>query len=125
MKRKNDMMRQLMAQSSLSAASFWSEVFTRAISYLGVVILAVLILSTTLNATVEQLEQICLYVAIGLAVLWCIPFVRLTRMRLRDAGFTPKTYLWLLLPVLGWIIFAGFMCAKSKEQAQDAPKKVL
>ena len=33
---------------------------------------------------------------------------------LRDAGFTAKSYLWLLLPVVGWLIFiVKRLCARS------------
>ena len=125
MKRKENILYQLNANRCLSVASFWSEVFTRALSYMGAVIVAVLILCTTVPGTEEELNQLCIYVSIALAVLWCIPFIRLTRMRLRDAGIGPKAYLWLLLPVLGWIVFGCLMCAKGQLHTPESSVEVL
>ena len=125
MKRKDNILYQLNAQRCLSVTGFWSEVLTRAISYLGAVIIMVLILCTTVKGTEEELNRLCIYGAIVLAVVWCIPFVRLTRMRLRDAGIGPKAYLWLLLPVVGWIVFACLMCAKGQLHTPESSVEVL
>ena len=61
----------------------------------------------------------------ALAVLWAIPFIRITRMRLRDAGISVKAYFWLLLPVIGWIVFAVLMCVKGKPQNPETAVEVL
>ena len=91
----------------------------------AIMIIMVLILCTTVKGTEEELNRLCIYGAIALAVVWCIPFVRLTRMRLRDAGIGPKAYLWLLLPVVGWIIFACLMCAKGQLHTPESSVEVL
>lgn len=125
MKRKDNILHQLKANRRLSVATFWLEVGSRAISFFCAMIFMVIILSATVQATVQELNRICIYAAVGLGVLWSIPFIRLTRMRLRDAGFSPKAYLWLLLPVLGLIVFAGLMCAKGKPQSPESAIEVL
>ena len=125
MKRKENILYQLNAQRCLSVASFWSEVFTRALSYMGAVIVTVLILCITVPGTEDELNLLCIYASIALAVLWCIPFIRLTRMRLRDAGIGPKAYLWLLLPGVGLVIFACLMCAKGKLHTPESSVEVL
>ena len=125
MKRKDNILHRLKANRRLSVASFWQEVGTRAISYFCTVIVMVIILSVTVQATVEELNRICIFGGFGLGVLWCIPFIRLTRMRLRDAGYSARAYLWLLLPVLGWFVFACLMCAKGKPQSAESAIEVL
>ena len=125
MKRKDDILRQLKKNRRMSVATFWMEVGTRAISYLCALLVMTMILSAALPGTVEQVNQICIYAAIGLALLWAFPFIRFTRMRLRDIGFGPKAYWWLLLPVIGWILFAGLMCKKGTPQNAESAVEVL
>ncbi len=125
MKRKNDILRQLKKNQRMSVSTFWMEAGTRAISYLSALMVMVMILSAALPGTVEQINQICIYAAIGLALLWTIPFVRFTRMRLRDTGRSPKAYFWLLLPVIGWVIFAGLMCVKGMPRSPESSVHVL
>lgn len=125
MKRKDDILRQLKKNRRMSVATFWMEVGTRAISYLCALLVMTMILSAALPGTVEQVNQICIYAAIGLALVWAIPFIRFTRMRLRDIGFGPKAYWWLLLPVIGWILFAGLMCKKGTPQNAESAVEVL
>jgi uncharacterized membrane protein YhaH (DUF805 family) len=125
MKRKDDILRKLKKNRRMSVGTFWMEVGTRAVSYLCAVIVMTMILSAVLPGSVRQVNQICIYAAIGLATIWAIPFIRFTRMRLRDIGFSPKAYLWLLLPVIGWIVFAGLMCRKGTPQTPESAVEVL
>ncbi len=125
MKRKDDILRQLKANRRMSVGSFWAEAGIRAVTYLCAVVVMTIILSVTISASTEQINRICIYASIVMAVLWCIPFIRLTRMRLRDAGFSTKAYLWLLLPVIGWLVFAGLMCAKGQLQKPESAVEVL
>lgn len=107
------LVRKLKGAERMSVSIFWSECGVSVISYLCAVIVLVMILSVTVKASVEKLSLISEYAACGLAVLWCIPIARNTRYRLRDAGYTAKAYLWLLLPVIGWVIFLALLCKKS------------
>ena len=125
MKRKNNILYQLKKNRRMSVSTFWMEAGTRAISYLCALLVMTMILSATLQGTVERVNQICVYAAIGLAVLWTIPFIRFTRMRLRDIGFGPKAYFWLLLPVAGWLVFAGLMLKKGTPQNAESAVEVL
>ena len=112
-KRKYTLLRKLQASRRMTASMFWSEFAVKVISYLCALIILMMILSVTLPVSAERLSEIMDYVAIVVAVLWCIPIARNTRFRLRDAGYTPKAYLWLLLPVIGWIAFIVILFAKS------------
>ena len=125
MKRKNDILRQLKKNRRMSRATFWMEAGTRAVSYLCAVIVMTMILSAALPGSVEQVNRACIYAAIGLGLLWAVPFIRFTRMRLRDLECSPKTYFWLLLPVVGWLVFAGLMLKKGKPQNAESAVEVL
>ena len=112
-KRKYTILRKLQASRRMTCGMFWSECAVTVISYLCSLIILMMILSVALPVSSERLSEIMNYVAIALALLWCIPIARNTRFRLRDAGYGPKAYLWLLLPVIGWLIFIVILFAKS------------
>ena len=112
-KRKYTIRRKLQASRRMTASLVWSECAVTVISYLCSLIILMMILSVALPVSSERLSEIMNYVAIALALLWCIPIARNTRFRLRDAGYGPKAYLWLLLPVIGWLIFIVILFAKS------------
>lgn len=116
---KYPILRRLKNKETMSAAMFWSEFFMKVISYFCAVILMVIVLSVVLDLSTEKLSLIAEYVAIGMIPLWCIPIARNTKCRLRDAGYTAKAYLWLLLPVVGWAVFIVLMCAKSQPRKPD------
>lgn len=116
MRRGNAWLRRKLKQKlSMTPSVFWSEFGVKMISYLCVAILMAMVLSAVLPMSTEQITRIVEYAALGLAVLWCIPIARNTRYRLRDAGYTAKAYLWLLLPIVGWLIFIALLFAKSKQ----------
>ena len=119
-KRKYTILRKLKASRRMTASLFWSEFAISVISYLCALIILMMILSAILPVSAERLSEIMDYVAIGVAILWCIPIARNSRFRLRDAGYGPKAYLWLLLPVVGWIIFILLMFAKSIPATADS-----
>ena len=107
-------MRKLEGPRKMSAASFWSECGIKVINWLCTVIVLAMILSAALPLPVAELTRIVEYTALAMALLWLIPIARNTRYRLRDAGYGPKAYLWLLLPLIGWLIFIVLMFAGSK-----------
>ena len=109
----------------MSVGTFWMEVGTRAISYFCAVLIMTMVLSSVLDLDTVQINRICIYASAALAVLWAIPIIRITRMRLRDAGISVKAYFWLLLPVIGWIVFAVLMCVKGKPQNPETAVEVL
>lgn len=116
--------RKLKQKQRMSVGRFWSECGVKVISYLCAVIVMTMVLSVVLKVSTERLTQIVEYSACALAVLWCIPIVRNTRYRLRDAGYTAKAYLWLLLPVIGWLVFVALLCAKGKPEQKREGKYV-
>lgn len=117
--KKYKQMRKLEGPRKMSVAMFWSEFGMKIISWLCAVIMLTMILSTVLPLPLEQLVQIAEYTALGMAILWLIPIARNTRYRLRDAGYTAKAYFWLLLPVVGWLVFIVLMCIKRKPQSNS------
>ena len=119
-KRKYTILRKLQASRRMTSGMFWSEFAVTAISYLCSLIILLMILSVALPVSAERLSELMDYIAIVVAVLWCIPIARNTRFRLRDAGYGPKAYLWLLLPVIGWIVFIALMFAKSIPATADS-----
>ena len=116
LKGNNWLRHKLKQKQRMGVARFWSECGVQLISYLCASIIMTMVLSVTVKVSTERLTRIVEYCACGLAVLWCIPIIRNTRFRLRDAGYTAKSYLWLLLPIVGWIIFIARLFAKSAEQ---------
>lgn len=48
-----------------------------------------------------------------------IPGLAITVRRLRDAGYSWLSYFWLLLPIVGWIIFIVRLCKKSTCAIED------
>ena len=119
-KRKYTILRKLQASRRMTSGMFWSEFAVTAISYLCSLIILLMILSVALPVSAERLSELMDYIAIFVAALWCIPIARNTRFRLRDAGYGPKAYLWLLLPVIGWIVFIALMFAKSIPSTADS-----
>ena len=119
-KRKYTILRKLQASRRMTSGMFWSEFAVTAISYLCSLIILLMILSVALPVSAERLSELMDYIAIVVAVLWCIPIARNTRFRLRDAGYGPKAYLWLLLPVIGWVVFIALMFAKSIPATADS-----
>ena len=109
----------------MSVATFWSECAIKVISYLCALIILMMILSVALPVSAEKLSEIMNYVAVIVGVLWCIPIARNTRYRLRDAGYSPKAYLWLLLPVVGWIVFIVILCGKGIPQTPESSVEIL
>ncbi len=118
-RRKYSVLRNIRKKEIMSAGTFWSEVGIKAISYLCSLIVTMMILSAAIPVSMEVLSKIIGIAAWVLLILWCIPIARNTRRRLRDAGYSAKAYLWLLLPVIGWIVFICLMCSKSLPRKPD------
>ncbi|MBE6974718.1 MAG: DUF805 domain-containing protein [Ruminococcaceae bacterium] len=97
----------------LGVGEFWSEVGISVIGYLCLIIVACIAISVLVPGTTEELNSYTGWAALAFAVFHVLRIVALSRRRLRDAEYTAKSYLWLLLPVVGWIIFLARLCKKS------------
>lgn len=97
----------------ISASSFWSGIPMRLIGLFCAVIVMSIVVSVTVPGETQDIIDLVHRLVPVLGVVWFVPVIPLTRRRLRDAGFSAKSYLWLLLPVIGWIIFIIRLCAKS------------
>ena len=122
MKGPNIIKRNFTFTGYLTAGEFWSEIGMRIISLLCAVIVTCILISVCLPGTSEDKLAVTNIVTPLLALVWFIPMICMTRRRLRDAGHSAKSYLWLLLPVIGWLIFLGQLCGKSIPREQPKIK---
>ena len=118
-KSKYPLFRKLKASQTMTVSIFWSECATQAIACFCSMIGMLILLSVIIGDDMEKIKRFAEYGTIALIVLWSIPVVRNTRYRLQDAGYGMKTYLWLLLPIIGWIVFFIRLCAKSLPRKGD------
>ena len=95
----------------IAPGQFWSEIATRIIGYFCAVIILCIVVSSGMEADTETIIGTVNVLAPLLGVIWAIPILALTRRRLRDAGHPARTFLWLLLPVVGWVVFVIKLCA--------------
>lgn len=118
-KSKYPLFRKLKASQTMTVIAFWSECATQAIGCFCSMIGLLILLSVIIGDDMEKINRFAEYGTVALILLWSIPVIRNTRYRLQDAGYGKKTYLWLLLPVMGWIIFIVRLCAKSLPRKGD------
>lgn len=112
-KKKHFLWRTFTFSGYISASSFWSGIPMRLIGCFCAVIVMSIIVSVTVPGETQAIIDLVHGLVPVLGVVWFIPVIPLTRRRLRDAGYSAKSYLWLLLPVIGWIIFVVRLCARS------------
>lgn len=101
----------------ISPGQFWSEIVIRIVGFFCAVIILCIVLTVSMAADTEEIISLVNLLLPVLGVLWLIPIIALTRRRLRDAGYSAKSYLWLLVPVVGLIVFIVRLCSKT------APRK--
>ena len=115
-KQQNIFQRNFSFACTMSRGLFWNEAGIRVISLLCAVVLAAVAICIIVPADVQTLTLTCEITACVLTLLWTVSLLAMTRRRLRDAGYGAKSYLWLLLPVIGWIVFICRLCAKSADE---------
>jgi len=99
---------------TMGRGEFWSEAAVKVISFLCASVITAIVVSVLVPGDIQYLSSVTELAVAILSVFWILAILAMTRRRLRDAGFSGKSYLWLLLPVIGWIIFVARLCAKSK-----------
>ena len=97
----------------ISPGQFWSEIVTRVIGFFCASIMLCIVASVAVPDDTEDIVAVVNILVPILGILWLIPIVVLTRRRLRDAGYSARSYLWLLLPVVGWAVFIVRLCART------------
>ena len=103
----------------ITPGQFWSEIAIRLISFFCAVIILCMVLSAKMTGDSAEIVAMANKLVPILALLWLIPIAALTRRRLRDAGYSAKSYLWLLLPIVGWIVFVIRLCAKTAKRKPE------
>lgn len=97
----------------VTVAEFWSSFASSLMGCFATMIALSIVICLTVPGEVEELAQLCKWAALGNSLVWLAHIVAVSRRRLRDAGFTAKSYLWLLLPVIGLFIFViRRLCAR-------------
>ena len=100
----------------MTAPEFWSSLGTGLIGAFCVLMVLCMLLCTVVPAELAQLSQTMNWMTLAVCLVWLVRVAAISRRRLRDAGFTAKSYLWLLIPVVGLVIFAVTrLCARSAE----------
>ena len=100
---------------TMTAGEFWTEFGMHLIGLLCSAIVLSILLSLVLPLETDQVIVVVEIAVAVMSVLCVISLAALSRRRLRDVGYGAKSYLWLLLPVVGWIIFLARLCSKSAE----------
>jgi uncharacterized membrane protein YhaH (DUF805 family) len=77
------------------------------------------VVSVTVPADTNSIIALVNILVPILGILWLIPIVILTRRRLRDAGYSAKSYLWLLVPIVGQIVFVVRLCRPTVPRKPD------
>lgn len=122
-KKQNFIRRYFTFSGRMSMPEFWSEIGTGVIGAVcGVVILTILV-CVVIPGDVSQVRPyangaICLY-----GVVLLIRLMALMRRRLRDGGFSAGSFLWLLLPVAGWILLILRLCSRSVAKTDSESEK--
>jgi len=97
-----------------TVSEFWSSFFSSCLGCFCTLIVLCIVVCLTVPGEVEDLARIMQWVTPAIGLFWFMHIAALSRRRLRDAGYTAKSYLWLLLPVVGWLIFIiKRLCARS------------
>ena len=97
-------------------AEFWSSFFSTLMAAFATLIGLCILVCVAFPLEMEEIKAIMYWVTLGNNLFWFMHIVAMSRRRLRDAGFTAKSYLWLLLPGIGTFIFVlRRLCARSVE----------
>ena len=112
-KKRNFLWRTFNFSGYISAGNFWSDLAVRLISFFCAMIVMCIVISAVVPGDTEQIIALCESLVPVLALVWGAPIVPLTRRRLRDAGYSAKSYFWLLIPGIGLIAFVARLCGKS------------
>ena len=99
---------------TLDLGQFWADLAVRVIEFLCASIISCILVVVVVPGDEAQLISVVETVVAILGICWAVSIVGMTRKRLRDAGRSAKCYLWLLLPVIGWVAFIVCLCGKSK-----------
>ena len=117
--KKNFLWRMFTFSGFIEPAQFWSEIAIRIIGFFCATIMLCIVLSASMTEDTADIVA-CVNVLVPiLGVVWSIPIIALTRRRLRDGGHSAKSYLWLLLPVAGWIVFVIRLCSRTVPRKKE------
>ena len=118
-KKPNIFQRNFSFQGCKERSKFWSDLGVQIIGLVCMSIILTIAVAVLIPGEARQLSLIVERVMGIVILVWLISVAAMTRRRLRDAGYSAKTYLWLLLPVIGWFVFVLRLCAKGSPEMPD------
>ena len=99
-----------------SRRDFWMALFAHFwFGFLYCFCLAVLTIVIAANQIIqmELWETILRFLVTVRDLAFTLPCIAMAVRRLRDAGYSAKSFFWLLIPVLGMVAFIARLCEKS------------
>ncbi len=94
---------------------FWVTIATwAAVDFVLVLTLAVGAM-LALKLTPEEAVEVSRSISFLYGAASILPLLAMTFRRLRDADYGPKSFLWLLIPVIGQFAFLARLCTNSKK----------
>lgn len=103
----------------ISRGQFWSEIAMRIIGFFCATIILCIVVSVAIPADTERVVALVNILLPILGLIWLIPIIALTRRRLRDGGYSAKSYLWLLIPGIGLIAFIARLCSGTAKRKPE------
>ena len=94
---------------------FWAAIVTWAVTDFVLLMTLSIVAMFALKLTSEEAVRFGRTASFVYGAASILPLLAITVRRLRDAGYGPKSFLWLLLPVIGQIAFFARLCTNSKK----------
>lgn len=103
---------------------FWMAILWHYIISFFVLILLMIVLPIVLMAALSMEPEAAVQAfKIGYSfytLTWIVPFFAIMTRRLRDAGYSAKSFFWLLIPVIGEIAIIVRLCTASKQAEESS-----
>lgn len=95
-------------------AYLWHIIVCTLASFLIMIVSAILLVGVC-GVGADTAAQITRVLVSAYGLISLVPFLAMVTRRLRDAGYSMKTYLWLLIPGFGMVAIIARLCEKSTE----------
>lgn len=96
-------------------SNYWVAMLLHYVLTVLLVVFIPIFLIAILELNIENALTIFYLVYSLFALASVVPHLAITVRRLRDAGFSAKSFFWLLVPGVGAIAFLVRLCTKSAE----------
>ena len=102
-----------------SRSAFWLAWITH--KFLSIVLMFILAFGLTVasDLTAEEVNAVIRLTLSLFQLAFLVPCIAMTVRRLRDAGYSAKSFYWLLVPLIGGIAFFARLCTKSMDERKS------